>query len=124
MGALIRSPNFFYLLPDDARYLEGIAADARVAPSTSLVSPRLDLSRQRKKRRRGGVSLPGGQDGRTQAIGLTLDDEGRLYIAGGFTGKVFIYDTSSRKLVRSFDGASGFLNDVTVILAAGDASYH
>jgi Cu-Zn family superoxide dismutase len=59
--------------------------------------------------------LPGGEDGRTQAIGLKLDDEGRLYIAGGFTGKVFIYDTASKELVRSFDAqGAGFLNDLAI----------
>jgi sugar lactone lactonase YvrE len=67
--------------------------------------------------------LPGGQDGRTQALGMTLDDEGRLYIAGGFTGKVFIYDTSSGELVRTFStqGAGSLLNDVTIDPRSGDA---
>jgi Cu-Zn family superoxide dismutase len=67
------------------------------------------------------VFLPGGQDGRTRAIGLKLDDEGRLYIAGGDTGKVFIYDTASKELVSSFDAPNaGFLNDLAINPQTGD----
>jgi sugar lactone lactonase YvrE len=67
--------------------------------------------------------LPGGEDGRAQALGMTLDDEERLYVAGGFTGKVFIYDTSSGELVRTFStqSAENFLNDVTINPRSGDA---
>ena len=114
-----------YLLPDDARYPEGIAADNK--SGTFYVSSFADGSIYRGDVRKEDVKsfLAGGQDGRRQAIGLTLDEEGQLYVAGGGigegTGKVFIYDTSSRKLVRSFDGASGFLNDVTVNPRSGDA---
>jgi Cu-Zn family superoxide dismutase len=45
-----------------------------------------------------------------------------LYVAGGQTGKVFVYDTSSGDLIRSFEAQSaGFLNDVTVNPHSGDA---
>ena len=40
----------------------------------------------------------------------------RLYVAGGATGSVFIYDISSRELIRRFDtGAGGFINDLAVM---------
>jgi sugar lactone lactonase YvrE len=115
----------FYLLPKTAMYPEGIAADNKTG--TFYVSSFADGSIYRGDVREEDMKrfLAGGQDGRMQAIGLTLDEDGRLYVAGGGigvgTGKVFIYDTSSRKLVRSFDGASGFLNDVTVNPRSGDA---
>jgi hypothetical protein len=69
--------------------------------------------------------LPGREDGRTQAAGLALDD-GLLYVAGGQTGTVFVCDTSSGDLVRSFDARgtgflTGFLNDVMVNPHSGDA---
>lgn len=58
--------------------------------------------------------LPAGQDGRTEAVGLEVD-EGRLYIAGGSTGAIFVYDISERELLARFDtGAGGFINDVAV----------
>ncbi len=65
--------------------------------------------------RSASVFLPGDEDGRTTAIGIkTMGD--RLYVAGGTTGSVFIYDVSSRELVRRVDtGAGGFINDLAVM---------
>ena len=61
--------------------------------------------------------LPGGQDGRTSAIGLKVSD-GYLFVAGGATGRFFIYDVDSRELVGSFavpaSSAPTFLNDAAV----------
>ena len=40
---------------------------------------------------------------------------GRLYVAGGATGKVFVYGIASKALVATFDtGSGGFLNDLVV----------
>jgi Cu-Zn family superoxide dismutase len=59
--------------------------------------------------------LPGGQDGRTSATGMKVDQEGRLYIAGAATGSFFVYDTATGMLLARFDtGAGGFLNDVAL----------
>jgi hypothetical protein len=58
--------------------------------------------------------LPAGQDGRTEAVGLEVR-RGRLYIAGGSTGAIFVYDISDRELLARFEtGAGGFINDVAV----------
>lgn len=66
------------------------------------------------------VFLAGGQDGRTTAIGLEVDDT-RLYVAGGTTGRIFVYDTETRAKLASFEtGAGGFLNDVATT-KSGDA---
>lgn len=63
--------------------------------------------------------LPGGEDGRTVAVGLKVRD-GLLYVAGGPTGRIFVYDLASRGLVASFEtGPGGFINDLAVS-GAGD----
>src|SRR3712207_2542513 len=72
-----------YLLPPEARYPEGIAAENK--RGTFYVSSVFDGSIYRGNLRKEKVKLflPRGQDGRTQAVGLALDDERRLYVAGG-----------------------------------------
>jgi sugar lactone lactonase YvrE len=48
-------------------------------------------------------------------IGLELDDEGRLYAAGGSTGTARVYDAATGTLLRVFtSGAGGFMNDLAV----------
>ena len=68
------------------------------------------------------VFLPGGQDGRVSVAGMKTDRAGRLIVAGGATGKVFVYDTRTRTLLHVFDtGRSDvFLNDVA-LAPNGDA---
>lgn len=67
------------------------------------------------------VLVPG-RTGRV-AVGMRYDDrdEGRLWVAGGPTGAVTVYDADSgRELGRWVVPGSGFLNDVTV---TEDAAY-
>ncbi|HSR98331.1 MAG TPA: hypothetical protein VLM79_14835 [Kofleriaceae bacterium] len=53
------------------------------------------------------------------AVGLKVA-RGRLYVAGGATGDITVYDLFSRRQVALFStGAGGFLNDL-VVLASGD----
>jgi hypothetical protein len=53
------------------------------------------------------------------AVGLKVA-RGRLYVAGGATGNITVYDLASRHQVALFStGAGGFLNDVA-ITASGD----
>jgi Cu-Zn family superoxide dismutase len=53
------------------------------------------------------------------AIGLKVA-RGRLYVAGGATGNITVYDLASRRQVALFStGAGGFLNDLAVT-ASGD----
>lgn len=70
------------------------------------------------------VFLEGGQDERTSAIGLALDGEGRLFVAGGDTGRMFVYDTGNGELVDSFqnDRQQTFVNDVAAV-PSGDAYF-
>jgi sugar lactone lactonase YvrE len=63
-----------------------------------------------------GATLVAGASGRA-AIGLDVD-RGRLFVAGGSTGKGFVYDARTGALVRELRLASGggatFVNDVIV----------
>jgi sugar lactone lactonase YvrE len=53
------------------------------------------------------------------AIGMKVAG-GRLFVAGGSTGKIAVYDLGTRQQVGSFDtGAGGFLNDL-VVTRGGD----
>ena len=50
------------------------------------------------------VFLPAGApDGRTEAVGVNVDKEGRLYVAGGSTGTLFVYDIATRDPVARFE---------------------
>lgn len=68
------------------------------------------------------IVLAGNTDGRTFAAGLAVDAESRLYVSGGGTGKLFVYDASGA-LLASFAAGSAptFINDVAV---AKDGSAH
>jgi sugar lactone lactonase YvrE len=53
------------------------------------------------------------------AIGLKVAN-GQLYVAGGATGTVLVYDLASRRQIAAFaTGTGGFLNDL-VVTARGD----
>ena len=48
------------------------------------------------------------------AVGLKVH-KGKLYVAGGATGAIKVYDLKTKALVASFDtGPDGFLNDLVV----------
>jgi Cu-Zn family superoxide dismutase len=55
---------------------------------------------------------------------MTVDDEGRLFIAGRDTGKVFVYNTEDGQLIQSFenDRQNSLINDVASTLD-GDAYF-
>jgi sugar lactone lactonase YvrE len=62
------------------------------------------------------VFLEPGGDERTTAVGMKVDPEGRLFVAGGDTGRIFVYDTNTGELVGSFsnDERMTFVNDVAL----------
>jgi sugar lactone lactonase YvrE len=49
------------------------------------------------------VWSPAGADGRTSVAGVKIDRAGRLWAAGGYEGKLWIYDLASRTPEASFD---------------------
>lgn len=60
--------------------------------------------------------LPAGSDGRTDVRGMKVNPQGQLFIAGGATGTMWMYDAVTGRLLSSFDnGLEGSLiNDVAV----------
>ena len=83
----------------DAIFPEGIAVDGDtfyVGSTTDGTVYRGDID--------DGVATPfllGGEDGRTSAIGMKVDD-GTLFVAGGATGRVFAYDVETGELTGSW----------------------
>lgn len=60
----------------------------------------------------GSVFIPG-RSGRA-AIGVEVDNRSRLFVAGGPTGRAFVYNTSTGADIAAYDLAPGFINDVVV----------
>lgn len=101
-----------YTLPGSNVFPEGIATKGK----TFFVSSTADgtIFSGSTKQPAAGIFLPGGADGRTTAVGLEVN-KGRLIVAGGPTGSVWIYDLATKALLRKVDtGAGGFLNDIAV----------
>jgi hypothetical protein len=111
-----------YTIPGNAVFPEGIAyqegTDRFYVGSTTDGT----IFRGKLPRRPMSSFLPGGADGRTTALGMKVGSPERLFIAGGGTGAVWVYDTKTRRLIRKFEsGFAGqqFLNDL-VIAKSGD----
>ena len=104
-----------YALPGDAIFPEGIALDAEagvfyVGATNGGTIFRADIETGEVE-----VFAEGTQP---TAIGMEVDAYGRLWVAGGPSGRVFVYDTASGELLRSYDtpAAEGtFLNDLTFV---------
>jgi sugar lactone lactonase YvrE len=62
------------------------------------------------------VFLEAGVDDRTCVKGMFVDSRGRLFVAGGPTGKVFSYDTHTGALLAAFDSGVDptFTNDIII----------
>lgn len=115
-----------YVLPGEEVFPEGIAyqedsGDFFVGSTTDGTVFQGNIEERETE-----VFLEGGKDGRTTAIGMKLDDWGRLFISGGPTGQMFVYDAKSGELIAKFDNGLGeeetFVNDVT-LTPNGDAYF-
>jgi hypothetical protein len=60
-----------------------------------------------------GAVLVEGQTGRA-AIGVAVDNRNRLFVAGGPTGKAFVYNARNGADIASYELGTGFINDVVV----------
>ena len=60
--------------------------------------------------------LPAGSDGRTDVRGIKVNPQGQLFLAGGPTGTMWMYDAVTGRLLSSFrNGIQGSLiNDVAI----------
>lgn len=68
-----------------------------------------------------GVFLPARNDGRSVVMGMALDSRGRLFMAGGATGRAFVYDTTTGDLLtvlRTPKAASTLINGIAVTESA------
>ena len=107
--------RLFTLQPDPAANPEGIAFDGRAF----YVSSTGDGAIYRGTLDNSTVSpfIAGGA-GRS-AVGLKVD-RGKLYVAGGSTGSITVYDLATKQAVATFaTGSGGFLNDL-VVTSRGD----
>lgn len=105
-------------LPGDEVYPEGVAYDP--ATGDFFVGSTTDGAVFR-----GNVGEPSveaetllepGADGRSMAIGMKVDSSGRLFVSGGDTGRMFVYDTGTGELIDRFENGaeSTFVNDVVL----------
>ncbi len=124
VGGGVAAATTRYVIPGDTVFPEGITAQATtgefyVGSTTSGTIYRGKIGSPTVE-----AFLPGGADGRTDVRGLKIDGRGRLFLAGGPTGQIFVYDSASKQLLAKF--ATGltpsFVNDVT-IAPNGDAYF-
>jgi len=105
-----------YVLPGSTVFPEGIAYDERT--QLVFVSSTTDGTVFRGSASDETLTsfLPPGADGRTTAIGLEVDNNGHLFVAGGGTGFVWVYDALSGDLIAALQTGSSptFINDIAV----------
>ena len=105
-----------YVLPGSRVFPEGIAYDERTG--LVFVSSTTDgtIFRGQSSDETLTPFLAGGADGRTTAIGLEVDNKGHLFVAGGGTGQVFVYDELTGALLARLSGGSSptFINDIAI----------
>jgi Cu-Zn family superoxide dismutase len=116
-------------LPSDIAFPEGIAYDAArnavyTASATTGAIVRVNLgTRAAETIVKTGILMPAGETSVFPgALGMKLDAQGRLWIAGGRTGRMFVIDTASGSLLRRLEvpnPAVSLINDVAVV-TAGD----
>jgi len=58
------------------------------------------------------VWQPGGVDGRTTARGIDVDSAGRVFVAGGPGGRLWVFSAEGARLAALATAADTFLNDV------------
>ena len=107
-----------YTIPGKRVFPAGVA----VVPGsrTFYVSSRRDGTIFRGDLRRPAVRpfLAGGANGRDAAVGLAADRRGRLFVAGGPSGVLFVYNARTGRLIRAFDTGlrppAAFVTDVAL----------
>jgi sugar lactone lactonase YvrE len=112
-----------FALPGDAVYPEGVAYQ----PETGafFAGSAADGTIFRGDVASGTVEVfsPAGADGRTSAVGMKVDLDGRLFVAGGSSGGVWVYDTATGALLTQASNGlepNTFLNDIA-LTEDGDA---
>lgn len=112
-----------YVIPGDRVFPEGIAFDA--ASGTFYTGSTQDGTLFAGNLDSGEVTVfsAAGIDGRHAATGMKTDSQGRLWVSGAGTGRMFVYDTSDGALVAQYttpEPDTRFINDV-VLDTSGNA---
>jgi sugar lactone lactonase YvrE len=114
-----------YTLPGEAAFPEGIALDPR--GTSFFVSSTTDGTIFKGRLEQAALTplAPGADRGRTTADGLQVDGRGRLFVAGGATGKAFVLSASDGRTLQVLDSRPDagrtFINDIA--LAPGFAYF-
>jgi sugar lactone lactonase YvrE len=104
--------RLFALQPDPAGNPEGIAFDRRSKAFFVGITADGAIYRGTLGSRTVSPYIPGGAG--KAAVGLKVR-RGKLYVAGGPTGSITVYDLATKQAVATFQtGAGGFLNDLVV----------
>jgi sugar lactone lactonase YvrE len=115
-GKAQATERLFTLQPDPAGNPEGVAFDQQ--SKAFFVSIIADGAIYRGTLGSDTVS-PFISGGAGSAVGLKVQ-RGKLYVAGGATGTITVYDLATRQVVAEFQtGIGGFLNDL-VVTGRGD----
>lgn len=106
-----------YALPGEGVFPEGVAYNP--ASGKFYVGSTGDGSLYEGDVASGEVTVfsEGGADGRSTAIGMKVDVNGNLWVSGGGTGQMFVYNTADGSLVASYttpEVEQTFINDVTL----------
>jgi Cu-Zn family superoxide dismutase len=105
-----------YVLPGSSVFPEGIAYDERTQLVFVSSTTNGAVFRGASSDESLAPFLAPGADGRTTAIGLEVDGNGHLFVAGGGTGFVFVYDANTGALISRLSGGSSptFINDIAL----------
>ena len=107
--------SFGYDLPATGILLEGIGYDPhRLTFYLSGVNDGGRIYRGRVGEEAVEAWLPGNVDGRTTARGIDVDAAGRLFVAGGPTGRIWVVSADGATLASLETSAGTFVNDVAV----------
>ena len=102
----------YTLTPSTHGNPEGVAADPRSDAFFVGATGDGTIYRGTLRNPTVGEFIPGAAG--KSAVGLKIA-RGRLYVAGGATGDVVVYDLASRRQIAAFaTGAGGFLNDLAI----------
>ncbi len=115
VGAAAQGLPDSYPLPGDAVFPEGIALDAEAGVFYVGATNGGTLFRGDIESGEVEVFASGTQPA---AIGMEVDAYGRLWVAGGPTGSVFVYDAADGELLRAYatpEADATFLNDIAFV---------
>lgn len=108
----VAAERLFTLQPDPAANPEGIAVDERSQAFFVSITGDGAIYRGTLDSDKVTPFIPGAPG--KAAVGIKVRD-GKLYVAGGPTGEIVVYDLATKRALATFaTGSGGFLNDLVV----------